>query len=62
MASSIVFADILLGAFGIIPALLVVCSIALFVVIGVASVYFGGGAIADLVGGADTGYVDGQPR
>ncbi|MBP2251933.1 hypothetical protein J2754_002270 [Halarchaeum solikamskense] len=62
MASPIVFADILLGAFGIIPALLVVCSVALFAVIGVVSVYLGGGALADLVGGADTGFVDGQPR
>ncbi|GGM70222.1 hypothetical protein J2752_001849 [Halarchaeum rubridurum] len=62
MANPIVFVDILLGAFGIVPALLVLCSVALFVVLGVVSVYLGGGALADLVGGADTGYVDGQPR
>jgi len=62
MASSIVFVDILGGAFGIVPMLLVVCSLVLFAVIGVVSVYFGGGALADLVGGADTGLVDGQPR
>ncbi|GAD52790.1 hypothetical protein MBEHAL_1550 [Halarchaeum acidiphilum MH1-52-1] len=54
--------SILLGQFGIVPALLVLCSVVLFVVIAVLTIYLVVGAVADLVGGADTGHVDGQPR
>jgi len=53
---------ILLGQLGIVPALLVLCSAVLFLGFGLFSLYLVGGALVDLVGGGDTGYVDGRPR
>ncbi|WP_435098904.1 hypothetical protein [Halarchaeum sp. P4] len=47
---------------GIAQAILVLVSALLFLGIGAFSVYLVVGALADLVGNSDTGYVDGQPR
>lgn len=47
---------------GIAQAILVLVSALIFLGIGAFSVYLVGGALGDLVGSGDTGYVDGQPR